>query len=64
MREKLEDFKYELKEFQDVLIKHRYEIPEDTYKVLFDLLFHALNTLKELEVIIHDQERAKTRDRS
>lgn len=63
MREKLEDFKYELKEFQDVLIKHRYDIPEDTYKVFFDLLFHALNTLKELEVIIHDEERAKTRDR-
>ena len=54
MKENLNDMKYLLNELREVLVKFRHDIPEDTYKLLFDLVYHSQNTLLELEENIND----------
>ena len=63
MKDKINDLRYELTEFREVLMGFRYDIPEDTYKILYDLIYHSLISLKELEVVIRD-ECSKARDNS
>ena len=54
MKEVMEDLQYELNEINEVLKTFKKDIPEDLHKILMDLNIHSINTLKELEVLIHD----------
>ena len=56
MKEDFENLEYLIRELQDTILKFRFDFPEDVFKLLNDLLYHANNTLKEMEAIYNEQQ--------
>lgn len=56
MKEEFDNLNYLLKQLEETLIKFRFDFPEDVYKILYDLLYHSLNTVKEMEAKYNEQQ--------
>lgn len=44
-----EDLKYLVCEIHSTVDRNRFYVPEDFYKVILDLCYHAKNSIKEME---------------
>ena len=59
MKDKFENLQYCLSELNKVIRDYRFDFPEDIYKVLIDLLFHASNELTEMyNLYVQQQEES------